>query len=202
MPLRALCASDLHGDVAAARRVGARALAGGIELVLSAGDLGVDGSNDVAVYEALARGGVPILSVPGNHDGDEYDRIVAGLGWTDLHERVVERGGWWFAGFGLRDWDGSTDAGHEAGLVAFLSTLEGIPPQRLVLVTHVPPLGTLAARDRRFVDHGSRVLADWIAARQPAVCVCGHVHHREPLIDRLGETLIVNAGPHGYELTR
>ncbi len=65
MPLRALCLSDLHRDLAAARRLGAKALAGGVQLVLSAGDLGVDGTNDAAVYEALGRGGVPVLSVPG-----------------------------------------------------------------------------------------------------------------------------------------
>jgi hypothetical protein len=61
--------------------------------------------NDPAVYEALGKAGVPVLSVPGNHDGDEaYDAIVAALGWTDLHGRVVERDGFWFAGYGLRVW--------------------------------------------------------------------------------------------------
>jgi Icc-related predicted phosphoesterase len=38
------------------------------------------------------------------------------------------------------------------------------------------------------------------AERQPAACVCGHVHHREAVMERLGETTVVNAGPHGWVL--
>jgi Icc-related predicted phosphoesterase len=30
--------------------------------------------------------------------------------------------------------------------------------------------------------------------------VCGHVHHREPVVDRIGATAIVLGGPAGYEL--
>jgi Icc-related predicted phosphoesterase len=105
MTLRCLCLSDVHLDVSAARRLGGTALTGNIDVVLSAGDLGLDGTNEPAVYEALGKAGVPVLSVPGNHDGDEaYDAIVAALGWTDLHGRVVERDGFWFAGYGLRVW--------------------------------------------------------------------------------------------------
>lgn len=201
VPLRALCLSDLHRDLAAARRLGARTLSGGIELVLSAGDLGVDGENDRAVYEALGAGGLPVLAVPGNHDGEDgYDDLVRELGWTDLHGRVVERDGWWIAGFGLRDWDGRSETAQDPALVALLEQLEGLPPRHLVLVTHVPPAGTLAARDRRFVDRGSAALAEWIADYGPAACVCGHVHHREAIVERIGGTVVVNAGPHGYVL--
>jgi uncharacterized protein len=203
--VRAFCLSDVHADVSAARKLGAATLTGGIELVLSAGDLGLDGVNDRAVYEAVGRHSVPVLSVPGNHDGDAaYDALVAGLGWTALHGRIVERDGLWFAGYGLRTW--TNDLSHpettprDPELAALLARLEAIPRERLVLLTHLPPFGTLAARDRRFIDRGSVQLADWIRERQPAACVCGHVHHREPVTERLGETLVVNAGPHGWVL--
>lgn len=202
MRLRALCLSDVHSDVAAARRLAAMAVSERVDVVLSAGDLGLDGVNDKNVYEALARADVGVLSVPGNHDGeDEYDALVASLGWADLHGRVVERDGWWFAGFGLRGWDGTSEVAADPELRALLSRLEGIPPRRLVLITHVPPHGTLAARDRHFVDRGSPQLADWIAGWQPAACVCGHVHHREVVTERLEDTLVVNAGPHRHVLT-
>src|SRR5689334_11096595 len=147
--MRILCLSDVHADVGAARRLGATTLTGGIELVLSAGDLGLDGANDRAVYEAIGKGSVPVLSVPGNHDGDAaYDALVATLGWTDLHGRVVERDGLWFAGYGLRTW--TNDLSHpdtappDPELAALLARLEAIPRERLVLVTHLPPFGTLA----------------------------------------------------------
>jgi uncharacterized protein len=206
MPLRCLCLSDLHLDAAAARRLGGAALTGNFDVVLSAGDLGLDGKNDPAVYEAISRGLVPVLSVPGNHDGDAaYDVLVARHGWTDLHGRVVERDGWWFAGFGLRVWSNalsdSATAAPDPELAAYLAGLEKIPAGRLVLIVHVPPAGTLASRDHRFVDRGSGQLLRWIEARQPAAVACGHVHHREVVVDRIGATLVVNAGPHGWVLT-
>ncbi|MFL5302209.1 MAG: metallophosphoesterase family protein [Anaeromyxobacteraceae bacterium] len=132
--MRILCLSDVHADVGAARRLGATTLTGGIELVVSAGDLGLDGANDRAVYEAIGKGSVPVLSVPGNHDGDAaYDALVA-------------------------------------------------------------------ARDRKFVDRGSVQLANWIRERQPLACVCGHVHHKEAITEKLGATTVINAGPHGWVL--
>jgi Icc-related predicted phosphoesterase len=201
--LRALCLSDLHLDLASAARLGARALGGGIGLVLSAGDLGLDGKNDRSVYAALARAGVPVLSVPGNHDGDRlYEELVRDLGWIDLHGRVVEHAGWFFAGWGLNGWDGETPSEDDPPLAALLGGLAAIPPDRLVLVTHLPPSETLASRDRHFVDRGHPLLAAWIARVQPAACVSGHVHHREPVVDSIGRTLVVNAGPHGYVLER
>lgn len=158
--LRALCLSDLHLDLAAATRLGARALGGGIGLVLSAGDLGLDGNTDRSVYAALARAGVPVLSVPGNHDGDRlYDELVRDLGWIDLHGRVVEQSGWFFAGWGLMGWDGKAPSEEDPRLAAFLGGLAAIPANRLVLVTHVPPSGTLASRDCHFVDRGHPMLA-------------------------------------------
>jgi hypothetical protein len=69
-----------------------------------------------------------------------FVRFFAGLGWTDLQGYIVEREGWWFASVGLRGWDGTSEMVSNAELGALVSTLEGIPPNRLVLVTHVPPL--------------------------------------------------------------
>ncbi|ACG75174.1 metallophosphoesterase [Anaeromyxobacter sp. K] len=199
--MRILCLSDVHRDLAAARRLGAMALAGGIDLVVSGGDLGVDGANDRAVYEALSRSGVPVLSVPGNHDGGSaYGELAGAVGWTDLDGQVIERAGWWFAGFGLPSWDGRSDPAEAPAWPELLARMDAIPIARLVLVSHVPPAGTLTSRDRRFVDRGSPRIAEWIAAWHPAACICGHVHHREPVTDRIGDTSIVNAGPYGYVL--
>ena len=60
------------------------------------------------------------------------------------------------------------------------------------------PWETLAARDRRFIDRGSVQLRRWVEAHQPAAVLCGHVHVKEAVVDRIGETLVVNAGPHGW----
>jgi Icc-related predicted phosphoesterase len=56
------------------------------------------------------------------------------------------------------------------------------------------------ASDVSFVDRGSVQLAEWIRERQPAACVCGHVHHRETVTEMLGATTVINAGPHRWVL--
>ena len=195
-----LCFSDLHLDIAAARRIAARALVGNFALFVSAGDLGLDGAHDKEIYEVLAKPGVPVLAVPGNHDGDDaYERMTELVGWKSI-DRVVHRcGEYVLVGYGIRT-NPDDMAQEEARFRDFADSVEDVPAERLVLVSHLPPSGTLAARDRRLIDRGSTALAEWVLRRQPVAVICGHVHHREPVIESLGATWVVNAGPFGLPL--
>ena len=74
------------------------------------------------------------------------------------------------------------------------------PRDRLVIVTHLPPSGSLSARDRKFIDRGNDQLARWIREHQPAVVICGHVHHREVVVEQIERTRVVNPGPYGFTL--
>jgi len=205
MALRLFAFSDLHNDLAAARRVAGQALGANATALISAGDLGVDGVQSPGLYTAFRYVGAPVLAVPGNHDGVEaYPVALAAAGWRDLDAQVADLEGWIVAGHGqLRleprfsgpDRDAQED---DPALTALLASLEPYPAARLVLVSHLPPWGTLSSRDRRFVDRGSAQLRRWTEVRQPAAVICGHVHHAEPVLERLGETLVVNAGPHGW----
>ncbi len=195
-----LCFSDLHLDIAAARRLAGSALVGNFDLIVSAGDLGLDGVHDGEIHEVLAKQGVPVLAVPGNHDGDDaYEPMTQSAGWKSI-DRVIHRcGEYVFAGYGIRA-NPDDRAQEEARFREFADSLEDVPAEQLVLVSHLPPFGTLAARDRRFIDRGSTALADWVLRRQPVAVICGHVHHREPVTERLGATLVVNPGPFGLPL--
>jgi hypothetical protein len=73
-----LCFSDLHCSVDAARRLAARAVTEHVDAMASAGDLATDEIHDPELYEVLAAAGMPIFSVPGNHDGDSYADYLAG----------------------------------------------------------------------------------------------------------------------------
>ena len=195
-----LCFSDLHLDLATARRLSARALAGNFDLLVSAGDLGLDGVHDRDLYDMLAKPGVPVLAVPGNHDGDDaYEQMIQAAGWKSIDRIVYRCGEYVFVGHGIRT-NPDDMAQEEARFRDFADSVEDVPAERLVLVSHLPPLGTLAARDRRLIDQGSTALAEWILRRQPVAAICGHVHLREPVIERLGVTWVVNAGPFGLPL--
>lgn len=203
--MRLILFSDLHADAAAARRLAAAALGANVSAIVSAGDTADDGVHVDAIYAAFRHAGVPVLAVPGNHDrADGYLSAVYAGGWEDLHERVRVVEGWSLAGFGSpvhEDRYAGPDPeaqSEDPDLTAFLSRLDSIDPRRLIVVTHLPPFGTLAARDRRLIDRGSVQLRRWLEDHQPAAALCGHVHLREVAVDRVGETLVVNAGLHGW----
>ncbi len=195
-----LCFSDLHLDITAAKRIAARALVGNFDLLVSAGDLGLDGVHDREVYEALAKPGVPVLAVPGNHEGDQaYEKMIEAPGWKSIDRIVYRCGEYVLAGHGIRS-NPDDMAREDARFQDFAESIDDLPAERLVLVSHLPPFGTLAARDQRFIDRGSAALAEWVMGRQPVAVICGHVHHREPITEQLGSTMIVNAGPFGLPL--
>ncbi len=205
MAMRLLLFSDLHHDLAAARRLGATALAGGISALVCAGDLGLDLEQLPAIYGPFRACGLPAFSVPGNHDGDpDYELAVRAAGWTDIDRRMVHVDGWTLAGYGHLHHEGTfygpdpSEQLEDPDLATLLEAAQTVAPERLVLVTHLPPFGTLASRDGRFIDFGSAQLRRFIEEHQPAAVLCGHVHHREPVTDHIGRTLVVNAGPHGY----
>lgn len=204
MSLHIQCSSDIHRDLGAARRLAAAAVGGRFDFIVVAGDIGLDGVHEPGLTTAIARAGVEVLCVPGNHDGDSaYRAEVSAAGWTNLDGAVLRRGDWWFAGVGLRAEPGSVSSPHpeaEIHIASLLDSLRDVPLDRLVVVSHLPPLGTSAARDRHFVDQGSMVLRHWLYSHTPAAIICGHVHHREPIAEQVGETRVVLGGPWGYEL--
>ncbi len=146
MSLALFCFSDLHNDLGAARRLTGEALVANVDLLVSAGDLAVDGEHRREIYEAFAWAERPVLSVPGNHDRETgYREQIAAAGWTDLDGQVVEHGGYWLAGHGYAAGDAFFSRPDPTGqledpkLTLVLSRLASIPRERLVIVTHLPP---------------------------------------------------------------
>jgi uncharacterized protein len=204
--MRILGLCDLHNDRGAATRLAGLSRGARSDLIVCAGDLASDGEHLPSVYSALRSAMVPVLCIPGNHDGHaQYEAAISAAGWIDLHGRLHRAGNLVFAGWGVHSDDAlpSSDASQQRddpALSAVLEAVKDISPGRLVLVAHVPPAGTASATDVRRVDRGSAQLRRWVDEHQPAVVLCGHVHHREVVLERIGHTLVVNPGPHGHVL--
>ena len=81
----------------------------------------------------------------------------------------------------------------ERTALAFKKAFSGMPDDIDILVTHATPQvpGSRIASDpeNRF---GSEALREIIEAKQPRVCVCGHIHAREHHPARLGQTVVMN----------
>ena len=102
-PVRIAAAGDIHCDEANRDQVAESfaAIAGGVDLILLAGDLTTTGEPEqaAALASACAPLEVPILAVLGNHDwhADRRDELVDALGDTieviDPGTKVLEIGG-------------------------------------------------------------------------------------------------------------
>jgi Icc-related predicted phosphoesterase len=89
--------------------------------------------------------------------------------------------------FGAWSWDFSED--EAADLLA-----DG--PEGGVLVSHSPPKGVVdVSSDGQSL--GSTAVRDAIQSKQPALVVCGHIHGSAGQQGRLGDAVVINAGPEG-----
>lgn len=136
--MRLYCFSDIHRDEVAAGRLAGAALGANPSAIISAGDLGVDGEQSPGVYAAFRRFDVPILAVPGNHDGTEaYPAALAAAGWRNLDGQVIALDGWVLAGHGLLVNDeryygpDSAAQNEDPSLSDLLERLETCPADRL-----------------------------------------------------------------------
>ena len=203
--VRALCLSDIHSDFAAFDP----AQMPDADLCLVAGDVTeyghahprVPGIELGPAREWLGALGArfPTFVIPGNHDirvvNADWEYIP---GVTPLLNRRAEC-------LGLSLYGISLSPAHNAPRMARMfdymtadrdveeAAYDAIPPVDII-ISHAPPYGTL---DRMWVNHkplriGSEPLARVIAARQPKLVVCGHVHYDTGKAT-IGHTLVVNA---------
>ena len=194
--MKLLLFSDLHGDARAARRLVEQARS--VDVVVGAGDFGNlrrEIGRPISVLQAIDR---PAILVPGNSESDEELRAAC-RDWPSaqvLHGEGTTVEGVPFYGlgggvpvtpFGAWSWDFTED--EAADLLADC-------PAGGVLVSHSPPKGVVdVSSDGQSL--GSTAIREAIQTKQPALVVCGHIHGSGGQQGRLGETVVVNAGPEG-----
>lgn len=65
--------------------------------------------------------------------------------------------------------------------------------ERLVLISHTPPLDTICDALAGGGHAGSRAVRDFIEKVQPDLCICGHIHEAMGM-DMLASTPVINPG--------
>lgn len=196
--MRLLAFSDLHCDLSqAANLVGKSA---GVDVVAAVGDLATVHRGLERTVAALASIGCPALLVPGNNEtADELREAAAG--WrsaTVLHGEGAEIGGVGFFGIGAgiptTPWDWSFDLDEDEARAA----LEPCPAG-CVLLTHSPPFGHVDSPAGG--GHlGSQAIAEAIAAKEPRLVLCGHIHESWGQESAAGPTRVMNLGPWGTQI--
>jgi len=194
--MKLLLFSDLHCSSSAARRM--VELASGVDVVIGAGDFanmrrGIDVT--IEILRAIER---PAVLVPGNGESVEELR-AASRDWPSvqvLHGSGVKLEGVEFFGigggipvtpFGEWSYDFSEDQAEEL--------LAGCP-EGGVLVSHSPPKGAVDVSSGG-QSLGSTAVRRVIEVKRPKLVVCGHIHDCSGQSTKIGDTVVVNAGPGG-----
>ena len=193
--MRILAFSDLHRDLAGAARL--VELSAEADAVVGAGDFASVHEGLEETIDALSGIQAPTVLVPGNNE-TEQALSAACENWsaaTVLHGAATEIDGISFFGLGagipVTPWGWSFDL-EEGDAQRLLGDL----PEGGVLVVHSPPRDHV---DRSAAgEHlGSTAIREAIAARQPQLAVCGHIHDSWGEESELGATRIANLGPAG-----
>ena len=194
--MRILQVSDIHGNLEAAEKISHKASEANVDLIVIAGDITHFGgpSNALKMLERVSKSGLPIFFVPGNCDSPELlSWQPEGLNAFNLHGLSREFSGYLFIGVG----GGSGKFGTLTELEEdeFEEVLKSFRYKRdkPIVVTHSPPYGTEA--DYIGTRHiGSMAVRKFVEEAEPLLVCTGHAHEGRS-ITRLGNTIIVNAGP-------
>jgi len=194
--MKLLVFSDLHNDFRSASKL--VELSNTADVVVGAGDFCVARQGLKEIIAPLSAITKPTVFVPGNSESDE-ELLQACRSWESarvLHGRRVTiaevpffgiGGGIPITPFGSWSYDFSEDEAYD---------LLRDCPSGGVLISHSPPAGVLdASSDGKSL--GSQAVRETILIKKPKLVVCGHIHGSAGKIDRIGETTVINAGPHG-----
>jgi len=192
--LKILAFSDLHRDVAAARKIVAAST--DADILVGAGDFATYGQGAAEIIQILQTANTPTVLVSGNHDNlEELSRLCSG--WANgylLHGQSVQLANTSFFGLGGEipqrnnaDWNEAVSEEHASKALADC-------PNNAILVTHMPPFG-YADLQRDGTHDGSKSIAAAIEEKQPVFHFCGHIHSAWGMFGKIGKTSIHNLGP-------
>ena len=208
--MKLLCFSDLHRDRAAAERLASIANDSNneIDILIGAGDFANQRTGAQDTLKHLSIVDKPAILVPGNGESFEELHEAASI-WksaTVLHGSGCLVHGVPFFGVGggiprtpFGPWSYDFDEHQAAEMLADCPEYEPGQPAG-VLVVHSPPINTVD-HDSSNRIRGSQSIRDCIVEKKPQLVVCGHIHSSWEKQAKIGNSVILNAGPQGVVMT-
>lgn len=192
--MKLLAFVDIHGNMAALRRIIRRAKKPDINLVVNCGDHTIFGEKHRLILKKLNKIKKPVLIIHGNHESEAETRRLCTTfrNCIFIHNRIFKKNnsiflGWGGGGFSL------VDKEFERAVKKFRKDFKN---KKVILVTHAPPYRTKV--DRIMNSHaGNKSIRNIIISKKPALVICGHLHENAGRHDKLGRTIIINPGPKG-----
>lgn len=194
--MKLLLFSDIHCNVKSCELLVEKSK--DVDIVIGAGDFakfrrGLDIS--IRVLKNITK---PTILVPGNSESFEEllnecedweeARVLHGEGRRiNDYEFYSLGGGIPVTPFGEWSYDFSEQEAKEL--------LSGCPSCG-ILVTHSPPKGLLD-KSSFGKNLGSTSIRETVIEKSPLLVVCGHIHENSGKHDKLGSSVVINAGPQG-----
>jgi putative phosphoesterase len=196
--VRIFAFTDFHGNQEALQRGRQTIAKEKPDLVLVAGDIvNHDVERAKRFLADLADAGSPVYFVPGNMDGvdlitwsgTESVRALHGQCETWQNVALIGLGGSPRGAFAT-----PIEYSEEAGAEVLERALINYHGGNMILVSHCPPKETKADRVKIGQHIGSSSVRKFVEKMKPMIVVSGHVHEAQG-VDRIGPTIVVNAGP-------
>ncbi|MEZ6091224.1 MAG: metallophosphoesterase family protein [Pirellulaceae bacterium] len=194
--MKLLLFSDLHCNRQAAENL--VQLAEQADVMIGAGDFAIQRKRLAETIDVLRDASCPAVLVPGN--GESFEELrQACRSWEHSHvlhgtSAVIKEVTFFGLGGGIPTtpfgpW--SYDFSESEAEALLEPMIDGS-----VLVSHSPPWQCVDV-DGTGTHRGSTAIRASIETKHPRLVVCGHVHDSWRKTDRIGDTIIINAGPDG-----
>lgn len=171
------------------------------DIAICLGDITIFNRGLDAALESLRNLNDHVMIIPGNNEPpEELEEKAVAKRLIFVHGKKIGFKGFTFAGVGgslYTPFKTPFEMGED-GFRKILSEFKG--SKNLILLSHSPPFNTTLDLTHSGEHIGSMELRKFIEEESPLLCLCGHVHERAGLSERIGDTLIVNPGPRGMLL--
>ena len=195
--LKVFACGCLHGDTDLVDRAISRIEQEGIDLIVLCGDFVNPHNEEMALFKPFLDTGKPVVFVNGNHDSFALSHFLTEkYKVKHLHGKGVR-----YKHVGLFGCSGANVGVEQLTDEQFLTYLENGHHDiaylgKKIMVTHVPPAGTLMDKMSPFVSCslGVRKALDQL---QPDIVLCAHVHEAAGMEFQVGHTRVLNVCKEG-----
>lgn len=193
--MKILAASDLHGDISAARKLAETAQKEKVNLVILCGDIDTENYGE-KILEEFVKKDKKVLLIPGNWDTFATTDFLADFfGVKNIHGYSVRYEDIGFFGCGGANVGPLTTLSEKEIFDTLKKGFEKISYlKKKIMITHMHPYNSKAEFSG---FKGSKAIKKAIDEFKPDLMLCGHIHEAEGIEDKIGNTIVFNVGKKG-----
>ena len=195
--MKLLAFTDIHGSLAALKKIGQKVKSQNPDLLVCAGDISIFEHGIARIFRRLNNLNKKIIMVHGNHEDNttytKYSKIFKNI--IFIHKKYFVENNLLFLGYGGGGFS-MKDKEFEKITAKFKKIIKNNRDKKIIIVTHAPPYKTkLDKLSRNYA--GNKSIRNFIEKYKIDLHVCGHLHENFGKEDKLGKTKIINPGPFG-----